>query len=90
MTREQAIALAIEYLGQQGLDVHKTPEAVRHMDAARFNRLFGREQYPSDFWIVEFPKVLPHEAAESPGTVMLEVIDCTGRVREVHVGNVAE
>jgi hypothetical protein len=57
------------------------------MQAAQFNTLFGREVYPCDFWVVEFRKVLPADiAAESPGSILVEVIPTTGEVREVVVG----
>lgn len=86
MTQEQAVALARDFVAQLERAVHVEPAAVRHMQAERFNRLFGRPAYPSDFWIVEFPKVLPPGVIECPGTVMVEVLEATGWVREVYVG----
>jgi hypothetical protein len=86
MTRGQAIAAARDYVAQLGRSVYLTPEAVRHMEAERVNQLFGRPVSSSDFWVIEFPKVLPPGVTESPGTVMVEVEEATGRVREVYVG----
>jgi hypothetical protein len=86
MTREEAIAAARDFVARLGRAVHLEPEAVRHMEAERFNRLFGRAVYPSDFWVVEFPKLLPPGITECPGTVTVEVVEATGRVREVYVG----
>jgi hypothetical protein len=87
MTREEAISAARDFVLRQKRAVLLDPEAVRPMQAARFNALFGRIVYPCDFWVVEFRKVLPPGvAAESPGSVAVEVIPVTGEVREVYVG----
>lgn len=87
MTQEEAVTLAREFVVDQQRAVVFEPEAVRHMKADRFNRLLGRSHYPSDFWVVEFSKVLPQGVAfESPTTVMVEVIEMTRQVREVYVG----
>jgi hypothetical protein len=54
------------------------------MHADRFNRLLGRQEYPSDFWVVEFRKILPPGvAAESPGSILIEVVDANSMLREV-------
>src|SRR5262245_47433895 len=87
MTREQAIAAARDYVKLKGRSVCLEAESVRLMEAARFNDLFGQEMYPCDFWVVEFVKILPPGvAAESPGSIIVEVIPTTGEVREVYVG----
>ncbi len=87
MTREQVIAAARDFVFRQSRAVLPEPEAVRPMSAARFNALLGPAAYPCDFWVVEFRKELsPGVVAESPGTVMVEVIPTTGEVREVFVG----
>jgi len=87
MTREEAIAAARAYVTANGHSACLEPESVRLMEAARFNDLFDQEMYPCDFWVVEFLKILaPGVAAESPGSVMVEVIPTTGEVREVYVG----
>jgi hypothetical protein len=91
MTQEQVIARARSWVVRQRRPIFLEPESVRLMQAARFNALFGRDVYPCDFWIVEFRKVLPAGvAAESPGTIMVEVIPVTGEVREIYVGMHAE
>jgi hypothetical protein len=87
MTREEAIAVARAHVTANERSVTMEPESVRFMAAARFNELFGQELYPCDFWVVEFLKILlPGVAAESPGSIMVEVIPTTGEVREVYVG----
>jgi hypothetical protein len=87
MTQEEAVALACEFVVRQQHAVILEPEAVRHMEAERFNRLLGRPNYPSDFWIVEFRKILPLGVAfESPNTVTVEVIEATNQVRVVYPG----
>jgi hypothetical protein len=87
MTREEAIAAARVYVRAKERSACLEPESVRLMEAARFNKLFGDELYPCDFWVVEFLKILPPGvAAESPGSIMVEVIPTTGEVREVYVG----
>lgn len=87
MTREEAIEAARDFVIRLGRPVILEPEAVRPMQAARFNALFGRTVYPSDFWVVDFRKVLPPGvAAESPGAVTVEVNPATGEVREVYLG----
>lgn len=87
MTREQVIAVARDFVSRLPRPVVPDPEAVRPMAAARFNALFGRTVYPGDFWVVEFRKVLPRGvAAESPGTIAVEVIPATGEVCEMYVG----
>jgi hypothetical protein len=87
MTREQATALARDFVLKHPREVLSEPESVRQMQADRFNRLFGRAVYPCDFWVVEFRKVLPPGVAvEMPGTVAVEVIPSTGEVREIYAG----
>jgi hypothetical protein len=86
LTREHAIELAREYFAQFGRAVILEASAVRRMDGKRFNRLFGRQVYPSDSWVVEFPKLLPPGVTECPGTVAVEVLEATGDLREVYVG----
>jgi hypothetical protein len=87
VTREEAIEAARDFVIRLGRPVILEPEAVRPMQAARFNALFGRTVYPSDFWVVDFRKVLPPGvAAESPGAVTVEVNPATGEVREVYLG----
>ena len=91
MTQEEAVTLAREFVVSQQRAVIPEPEAVRHMEADRFNRLLGRAYYPSDFWVVEFRKVLPPGvAAETPGSLLVEVIEATGQVRLVYVGMTLE
>ena len=85
ITREQAISLAHDFVAQSGYAVEFDVPQVRHMDAARINRLFGRQIYPCDSWIVEFPKILPEGVTESPGTVMVVLLEETGELREVYV-----
>ena len=85
--RDQVIAVAQQFVARRSQVVVPEPEAVRPMEAARFNALFGRAVYPGDFWVIEFRKVLPPGvAAESPGSVMVEVMPATGEVRAVYVG----
>jgi hypothetical protein len=87
MTREEVVVAARDFALRVGHVVLAEPEAVRPLQAARFNALFGRPVYPSDFWVVEFRKVLsPGVAIESPSTVAVEVIPATGQVREVYPG----
>src|SRR5262249_24936814 len=87
MTREEAVTAARDFVLRASRAVLAEPDAVRLMQAARFNALFGRPVYPGDFWVVEFPKVLPTGVAgESPGTILVEVVPATGEVREVYPG----
>jgi hypothetical protein len=87
MTQEQALHLARALVAQKGRAVMLEPEAVRRMRAEPFNGLFGRPVYPSDFWVVEFRKILPPGvAAETPGSVLVEVVDATEQAREVYPG----
>jgi hypothetical protein len=87
MTQEQVIVTAQNFVIGKGYQVLLEPEAIRLLSADRFNALFGRIVYPGDFWTVEFRKILPPEVmAESPSTVMIEVVPDTGEVREVYVG----
>lgn len=87
MSEEEAVALAQAYVAANRLSVRTAPIGVRRMQADNFNSLFGRRVYPSDFWVVEFDKILPPGvAAEDPGSVLIEVIDAGGAVREVQVG----
>jgi hypothetical protein len=87
MTREEVIAAARDLMVREGRAVLLEPLAARSMTASAFNELFGRQVYPGDFWTVEFLKVLPPGvAAESPGSVLVEVIPATGEVGEVYVG----
>src|SRR4051794_26550450 len=82
MSREEAVAVARDFVIREGLMGHAEPASVRLARAACFNGLFRRELYPCDFWVVEFLKVVD----ESPGSVMLEVIPDTGVIREIYVG----
>ncbi len=86
VTEEQAIAAARHFIERSGCAVSFEAATVRHMEAERFNRLFGRRVYPSDVWVVEFPKLLPPGVTECPGTVMVEILEATGALREVYVG----
>jgi hypothetical protein len=87
MTSEQAVAIARELIIRNRRSVVLEPIAIRRMQAVEFNELFGRTAYPSDFWVVEFLKILPHGvAAETPGSVLVEVVDATQQAREVYVG----
>jgi hypothetical protein len=86
MTQEEAVDAARGLVTRLGRAVRLKPEAVRHMKADRFNRLFERAVYPSDFWVVEFGKVLPPGVFEFPATIMVEVLEATGQVREVYLG----
>ena len=87
MTREEAVTVARDFVLRETRAVLAEPEAVRLMQAARFNALFGHPVYPGDFWVIEFRKILPPGvAAESPGTILVEVVPATGEVREVYPG----
>ena len=87
MTREEAIAVARAFVVQKRYAVYFDQVEARLMEASRFNVLFGQPLYPCDFWAVDFPKILPPGiAAESPDSIMIEVIPETGEVREVYVG----
>jgi hypothetical protein len=87
MSPDEATLKAREFAIQHRCPVLLAPLSVRHMKAKRFNDLFDREVYPSDFWVVEFLKINPPGvAAETPGSILVEVWESTGRVREAYVG----
>lgn len=87
MTREQAIAVARDFVIRLGGPVVLEPEDARLMRAAMFNELFCRRVYTCDFWVVDFRKILPPEvAAESPSAIAVEVNPATGEAREVYLG----
>jgi hypothetical protein len=86
ITREDAIRLARGYALEIPIEMDMGSPEVRRMDGARINRLFGREIYLSDSWIIEFPKRLPPGVTECPGSVTIEILEATGQWREVYVG----
>ena len=87
MTREEVIVAARKFMLHQNRSVLLEPISVRHLDAARFNRILGRREYPTAFWVVEFKKVLLQGVAvEMPSSVLVEVFPNTGEVREVYPG----
>ena len=86
MTREEAIALARDYVRRLGQAVCLEPDSARYMESEPFNELLGRRFYPGNFWAVEFPKRLPPGVTECPGSVLVEVMEATGQVREVVLG----
>jgi hypothetical protein len=79
MTEEQARALAATFLEEQGLP-HAGFVEARFLCADRFNRLYGFQKYPEDFWVVEFRKRFDEGVvAESPSTIAIMVLAATGR-----------
>jgi hypothetical protein len=80
MTSEEAVRLASEYVIARGLPVGHA-EAARHMSAERFNELYNFRKYESDFWVVEFGKILPSNVLfEDPAGILIIVEDGSGRV----------
>jgi hypothetical protein len=87
MTEEDAVKIARSFAAQLGYSVDLESPTSFRMSGERFNRLWDRKVYPSDSWVVHFPKYLPPGvAAEDPATIMIEVLEATGQVRHAYLG----
>lgn len=86
ISQGDAVRLACKYVAGIAIEVAVESLEVRRMDAAKMNQLLGRELYPSDSWIIDFPKRLPLGVTECPGSVTIEILEATGQWREVYVG----
>lgn len=83
MTREEAMRAAAQYVVANGLPVNSEPEAMRHIDAERFNRLFGETCYEHDMWLIDFKKKLPPGVeCIFPSTIMIAVEEPHGKTYE--------
>jgi hypothetical protein len=86
MTKEKAISLAQQFVTENNLSIEHLIEA-RLMKAERFNKLYGYERYKFNFWVVEFLKRLPPGvAAETPGSVLVQVEEVSEKISEVYPG----
>ena len=86
ISREDAIRLARQYVAGMPIELDVESLEVRRMDGARINSKLGRDIYPSDSWIIDFPKCLPPGVTECPASVTIEILEATGQWREVYVG----